>query len=72
MLNINSFMVGAESLIYHGANRYWVFETGKHYEVVVDVMDDCCDKQIDERRFECSSVSSAVAIIEAMENGEDV
>ena len=35
-------------------------------------MDDCCDKQIDERRFECSSVSSAVAIIEAMENGEDV
>lgn len=72
MLDITSFTVGEAALVYHGSNRYWIFDAGKHYELVVDVMDDLCERQIDERRFCCSSVSSAIAIVEAMERGEEV
>ena len=60
MLYITSFTVGDQALIYHGA------------KLVVDVMDDDCERQIDERRFVCAEVSDAMKIIEAMEAGEEV
>lgn len=72
MLDIRSFTTGEAALVYHGANRYWIFDAGNHYELVVDVMDEYCERQIDERRFECSTVSVAIATVEAMESGEEV
>ena len=68
MLEITSFTVGDSALVYHGANRYWIFDHGDNgYKIFVDVMSDDLEEIIDYRSFCVSSLSSAFAIIEEME-----
>lgn len=72
MLDITSFGSYGFSLAYHGANEYLISEYSGHFALTVDVMDEYGECKIGEQKFSCSSVSSAIAIIEAMENGEEV
>lgn len=72
MLDITSFGACGFSLAYYGANKYLISEYSGHFVLTVDVMDEYGECKTGEREFTCSSVSSAIAIIEAMENGEEV
>ena len=72
MLHIGSFEVGESALIYRGRNEYFVFDRGEYVQLVVDVMDGTCENVIDTRYLERPSVSLAIAVIEAMESGEEV
>ena len=73
MLEITSFTVGDSALVYHGLNRYWIFDHGKNgFELFVDVMSEGLEEIIDNKSFACGSLSSAIATVEAMERGEEV
>lgn len=73
MLEITSFTAGDSALVYHGANRYWIFDHGRNgFELFIDVMSEDLEEIIDNKSFNCSTLSSAIATIEAMENGEEV
>ena len=67
MLDITSFVVVDNMLVYHGANRYHIFDRGNYYRVIVEIMDKDQETVINEERFSCSSLSSAIAQIEEME-----
>lgn len=78
MLDISAFVSnlnGEISLVYHGGNRYTITEAPRGfdgYELAVDILDDDFEDIIETRTYAASSVSSAIATIEAIERGEEV
>lgn len=79
MLNIAKFFVytysdGTAILEYDGentANMYHISKDGVDYAVDVTTLDEYGEMQ-EGPRYISGSLSSAIAIIEALENGEDV
>ena len=79
MLDLNRFTSAKgfdEGLTYHGANEYTITDSGRFYgyTVYVTPLDDDGNAipYAPFQKHAASSVSTAIAIIEAIENGEEV
>ena len=73
MLNIGKFKVCGTILFYEGVeHHYLVYKSDGYdgYSLDVESLDD--EGNIHTERYACGSISSAIASIEALENGEEI
>ena len=70
-MNLDFFDVIDSDLVYTGMNQYIIHKEGVDYVVDVTTLDEYGEAQ-EGSRYISGSLSSAIAIIEALENGEDV
>ena len=70
-MNLDFFDVIDSDLVYTGMNQYIIHKDGVDYTVDVTTLDEYGEAQ-EGPRYISGSLSSAIAIIEALENGEDV
>lgn len=76
MLDIRSLVVSESKaykcLRYHGSKNYYIFDSENCYTLVVaEIFSNREEKEVAEK-YVCSSLSSAIALIEALENGETI
>ena len=72
MIDLSCFTSCIEGLRYFGANDYLITDAGKYYAVHVAFMDDAQENVTREESYAASSLSTAIATIEALERGEEV
>lgn len=65
------FEVIDSDLVYTGMNQYFIHKDGADYVVDVTTLDEYGETH-EGPRYISGSLSSAIAIIEALENGEEV
>lgn len=73
MLNIGKFEITDTILFYEGAEHHYLVYKSEGYDgysLDVETLDD--EGDIHTERYACGSVSSAIASIEALENGEEI
>lgn len=77
MLDLRSFVVSEckayKCMKYFGENHYYIYDSGKTFTlVVVELYNDGTEKEEKVTKYSCGSLSSAIASIEALENGEEI
>ena len=76
MLDIRSFVVSESKaykcLRYYGSKHYYIFDSGNYYTLVVAEILSNGEEKKEAEKYNCSSLSSAIASIEALEKGETI
>ena len=72
MLDLSCFDSDVNGLHYYGADHYHITLENGAYAIAIDRMDENGDAIMGQEKHICSTLSSAIATIEAMENGEEV
>jgi len=79
MLDLNSFRTvntkTYNALIYFGENHYYIFTypNKDSYYLCVTKLDSQMEEELDTQdNYVCSSLSSAIQVIEALERGEEI
>lgn len=72
MIDLDMMVMSESSLVYHGANKYFISQQDGTYAVDVELMDEYLEKMIGELHFVCDTLSSAIATVESIENGKEV
>ena len=76
MLDIRSFVVSESKaykcLRYYGKKHYYIYDSGNCYTLVVAEILSNEEEKEEAEKYACSSLSSAIASIEALEKGETI
>ena len=76
MLDIRSFVVSESKaykcLRYYGSKHYYIYDSGNYYTLVVAEILSNGEEKEETEKYACSSLSSAIASIEALEKGETI
>ena len=76
MLDIRSFVVSESKaykcLRYYGSKHYYIYDSGNYYTLVVAEILSNGEEKEEAEKYVCSSLSSAIASIEALEKGETI
>ncbi len=64
MLQIKNLHSSDDCIFYKGKNAYYIYHSKDGFCLVVD--------DSEEKKYACNSLSSAIACIEALENGEEI
>lgn len=76
MLDIRSFVVSESKaykcLRYYGSKHYYIYDSGNYYTLVVAEILSNREEKEEAEKYACSSLSSAIASIEALEKGETI
>lgn len=72
MLDLGMMFQENEELNYLGNNEYQVISKKTHYVLYVHFMTEDKEETGETARYVCSSLSSAIASIEALEAGEEI
>lgn len=76
MLDIRSFVVSESKaykcLMYYGSKHYYIYDSGNYYTLVVAEILSNGEEKEEAEKYACSSLSSAIASIEALEKGETI
>ena len=71
MLELNQFTVTVEGMQYFGANHYTITDEGGYFAVHVETLDDN-GNAVPAGSYAASTLSTAIATIEALERGEEI
>lgn len=73
MLDIRLLVVSESKaykcLRYHGSKNYYIFDSENCYTLFVAEIFSNGEEKEEAKRYVCSSLSSAIALIETLENG---
>lgn len=76
MLDIRSFVVSESKaykcLRYYGSKHYYIYESKNCYTLVVAEILRNGEEKEEAEKYACNSLSSAIACIEALENGKEI
>lgn len=72
--NYGKSTIKQDVLFYAGINHHygiWYDQEFRCYELIVETLDEN-GEYTDEKKYGCSQLSTAIASIEALENGEEI
>ena len=72
MLNLENFEIYNGRMFYFDKNHYSISEFGKSYMLAVESLDAENPSRVNEKVYTFSTMSAAIAAIEALESGKTV